>query len=58
MKKGWNTHVIEILKLERVQSEQLHTNKIENSENIDNFHRKKCNLPKLTQEEIENQRDL
>ena len=33
-------HVIEILKLERVQSEQFYTNKIENSEKIDNFHRK------------------
>lgn len=51
-------HVIEILKLERVQSEQFYTNKIENAEKRDNFHRKKCNLPKLTQEEIENQRDL
>ena len=41
-----------------MQSEQLYTNKIENSEKIDNFHGKKYNLPKLTQEEIENQRDL
>lgn len=39
-------------------TEQFYTNKIENAEKRDNFHRKKCNLPKLTQEEIENQRDL